>query len=79
MKKISVSHVTEKDTYNPDRESPPGVLRRVKGLANIALVVLLLFAFFCFTGIVGNLTSASGMHMSPAMLLFARVQGGQLL
>ncbi len=79
MKKIFVPHVTEKDTHSPDRESPLSVPHRVKVLAIIALGLLLLFAFFRFPRIVGNLASPSEIRMSTPISLASRVHGGRLL
>ena len=79
MKKVFVRPVVEKDTHKPDLESPPGVPRWVVVLAIMALVFLLVFAFFRFTGIAGDLSSTNDVRMLASIFLFTRVPGGQLL
>jgi hypothetical protein len=79
MKKMFVSYVTEKDTHSSDAESFPGVPRWVKVLAIMALVLLLVFAFFRFTGIVGDLSSAGNTYLLASAFLLSEAQGGQRL
>lgn len=79
MKKQFTSNEREKDMHSPDSESFPGLPRWVKALAIIALVLLLLFAFLRFTGIVGDLGSAPDTYTFASLSLLTRAQGGQWL